>query len=135
MDPLTIALLGVQYLGGQDEKRRKGILDSTEAKWSGFKGYSPFTSSAASSPLGDLAKTVNAGVAGYKWDKELNGKPKTGQIDETLAAKALNGQSGPDVPELQQYDELNGLEPDESQMYMELMKKLKSNGKQQPFAY
>lgn len=88
MDPITIALMGVNFLNQQDQQRRQRVLDEAEAKWSGFKNYKPFESKAGvKNPIGDLTQALG-------WQRALSqARAKDGaapvEQDETQAAKAF----------------------------------------------
>lgn len=92
MDPLTLGIMGLNFLNSQDQQRKQSIIDQTEAKWSGFNNYKPFEAK------GGVANPIGEALQGIQWQRMLNkvaekeavaGKPK--QIDETIAAKSFMG--------------------------------------------
>ena len=103
MDPITIGLMGLNFLDQQQQRKKQNALDQVEAKWSGFKGYNEYAPKAGTSSA--LTDIVDQGgwqkfADKLKEDSKLNTNQKAMQVDETIAAKALdNPEAGPDVPE------------------------------------
>ena len=103
MDPITIGLMGLNFLDQQQQRKKQNALDQVEAKWSGFKGYNEYAPKAGTSSA--LTDIVDQGgwqkfADKLKEDSKLNPNQKAMQVDETIAAKALdNPESAPDVPE------------------------------------
>jgi len=103
MDPITIGLMGLNFLDQQQQRKKQNALDQVEAKWSGFKGYNEYAPKAGTSSA--LTDIVDQGgwqkfADKLKEDSKLNPNQKAMQVDETIAAKALdNPEAGPDVPE------------------------------------
>ena len=97
MDPITIGLMGLNFLDQQQQRKKQNALDQVEAKWSGFKGYNEYAPKAGtSSALTDATRAVgwyqalDKAEAAKKLAAQSQGQ-KAMQVDETEAAANFRG--------------------------------------------